>query len=313
MKKLFITCIIAATTIFTACEKKEDTKVLDPNIRTVTMEHRFGKTEIKGTPKRVVVFDLGTLDNISQIAGVEVVGIPKLSSGVPDILETYKDEEKYQRVGTLFEPNFEKLFELKPDLIMISGRQGKSYEALSEIAPTVYFSVDGRTYFEDLEKSIKDLNTIFGNTDKLEDQYEELVERSAKVKEKAKDHEALFVMTNGGSLSVLGEGTRFDQLYSAFGFNAANTDVQKSNHGDKVSYEYLYEVNPEYMFVLDRGTVVGKEISGQETLNNGIVQKMSAFKENKIVYVNPQNWYIVSGGITSGLKMVEEMEKALTR
>lgn len=50
----------------------------------------------------------------------------------------------YVDVGTLFEPNFEKLNEIKPDVIFISARQSKVYEELNKIAPTIQLNTETR-------------------------------------------------------------------------------------------------------------------------------------------------------------------------
>ena len=46
----------------------------------------------------------------------------------------------------------EKIFELNPDLIIISGRQADYYEELSKIAPTINLSIDNKNYLESFEK-----------------------------------------------------------------------------------------------------------------------------------------------------------------
>src|SRR5690606_33632697 len=67
----------------------------------VTVKHASGETTLKDTPKKLVVFDLASLDNLDAL-GVPVAGVP---SGVkPAWLQQYNDD-KVTKVGTLFEPN----------------------------------------------------------------------------------------------------------------------------------------------------------------------------------------------------------------
>ena len=68
-----------------------------------------------------------------------VGGVPKDS--LPTALKIY-DKDEVLNAGTLFEPDFEKIMEYGPDLIIISGRASKQYEELSKIAPTVYMGND---------------------------------------------------------------------------------------------------------------------------------------------------------------------------
>ena len=101
---------------------------------TITVSHALGEAVVKKNPERVIVFDYGTLDTLDKM-GVEIIGLPK--SNIPTLLDKFNDD-KYKDVETLFEPDFEKIYELKPDVIFISGRQAEVYEELVKIAPTVY-------------------------------------------------------------------------------------------------------------------------------------------------------------------------------
>ena len=53
-----------------------------------------------------------------------------------------------QVLDTLKEPDMEKIFELTPDLIIISGRQADYYEELNKIAPTISFRCDNENYIK---------------------------------------------------------------------------------------------------------------------------------------------------------------------
>ncbi len=84
-----------------------------------------------------------------------------------------------------------------------------------------------------------------------------------------------------------------------------------STHGQNVSFEYIVEKDPEYLFVIDRGAVVGGESSGNQTIENELVQGTQAYQEGNIVYLNPVNWYISGGGLTSVFEMVKEVDAAI--
>ncbi|GAM68855.1 catechol siderophore ABC transporter [Vibrio sp. JCM 19236] len=80
-----------------------------------TYSHNLGEIEINQVPQRVVVLGQGSLDVLDEM-GVEPVGLVKPL--LPEFLTHYSDD-KYQSVGTLQEPNFEAIYMLKPDLIML--------------------------------------------------------------------------------------------------------------------------------------------------------------------------------------------------
>lgn len=113
-----------------------------------TIEHAMGSTEIKAEPKRVVVLDVGELDNVVSL-GVRPVGLAP-SEGSPE-LPSYlkKDAGTPKNIGTINSLNLEAIAALKPDLILGSQlRAAASYDELSQIAPTVFSIRPGFTWKE---------------------------------------------------------------------------------------------------------------------------------------------------------------------
>src|SRR5690554_1900738 len=110
----------------------------EPEETTLTISHELGETEVDKNPEKVVVFDFGTLDTLDKL-GVEVVGVAQ--GNIPSYLEKYESDE-YENIGSLKEPDFEKIAEIDPDIILISGRQADSYDELQKLGPTVYVGVD---------------------------------------------------------------------------------------------------------------------------------------------------------------------------
>ncbi|MFD3311708.1 ABC transporter substrate-binding protein [Streptomyces sp. NPDC058694] len=113
-----------------------------------TIEHAMGETELKARPKRVVVLDVGELDNVVSL-GVQPVGWAPTegSAGIPSYLK--KDAGSPKDVGTINALNLEAIAGLKPDLILGSElRAAKLYPQLSKIAPTVFSIRPGFTWKE---------------------------------------------------------------------------------------------------------------------------------------------------------------------
>src|SRR5690606_27830152 len=100
---------------------------------TVEIRHAAGTTEVPANPKKVVVFDLAAFDILATL-GVEVAGVP--SSRLPPHLARFEDK-RYLRAGTLFEPDFEAINAVGPDLIIVAGRSQSKYQELSQLAPTL--------------------------------------------------------------------------------------------------------------------------------------------------------------------------------
>ncbi|MGP4049302.1 ABC transporter substrate-binding protein [Streptomyces sp. 2A115] len=113
-----------------------------------TIKHARGETELKAEPKRVIVLDVGELDNVVSL-GVKPVGWAPTegSAGIPSYLK--KDAGSPKDVGTINALNLEAIANLEPDLILGSElRAAKLYPQLSQIAPTVFSIRPGFTWKE---------------------------------------------------------------------------------------------------------------------------------------------------------------------
>src|SRR5690554_2144291 len=82
----------------------------------LVVDHELGTTTVPLNPENVVVFDYGVLDAL-DVLGVAVAGLP--ASNLPPFLSQFGTDE-YVNVGTLFEPDFEEIYVLNPELIIIS-------------------------------------------------------------------------------------------------------------------------------------------------------------------------------------------------
>ncbi|KLE16271.1 ABC transporter substrate-binding protein [Clostridium sp. C8] len=277
--------------------------------KTVVVTDQKGEVEVPVNPKNVVVLDYGSLDIMTKLE-VEPVALPKGS--LPAYLDKYKDD-KYVDLGSLKEFDLEKINEVAPDLIIIEGRQESYYEDLKKIAPVLYLGTANSDIFASAENNAKVLGKVFakeeGVTTELGNINKRLEAVSAKVKEN--NSTALMTMFNEGSLSVYGTGSRYDMVYSKFGFTPADTQIEASNHGQNISFEYLKEKNPDYLFVLDRGAITGTQASVKEAVENELMKTTKAYKDGHIVYVNPQAWYVGGSGIMAIDTIISDVEAAL--
>ncbi|MEG2737576.1 siderophore ABC transporter substrate-binding protein [Clostridium sp.] len=302
--------VIAMIGAFGYSKFVEDKDVFGEEKETVLVTHRKGETKVPKNPERVVVLDFGSLD-IMQTIGKKPIALPK--SGLPSYLEEYK-ESKYEDLGTLKEFDMEKINELKPDLIIIEGRQEKFYDELNKIAPTIMLGTEGSDHFGSLDRNIKAIGAIYGEEGKLNEKIEGLNKRIEAVSKKVSSNKktALVAMVNEGNISVYGQGSRFGTIYDKFGFTPADDNIEVSSHGQNVSYEYLASKNPDYLFVIDKGIVAGgNQKPAKDVIENELTKNTKAYKDGNIKYLNTQVWYLGGSGIMATEAMVEEIEKAI--
>ena len=273
----------------------------------IKITHQLGETEVPKNPSRVIVFDYGIADALNNL-DVEIIGLPK--SSLPSLLTKYEDS-KYENVGSLKEPDMEKVYELKPELIIMSGRLESYYEELNKIAPTIYLGVDNTDYLGSFKKNMETLGQIFDKEKEVKTQVAKVEEAVGKVNEKAEGINALIALANDNAFSVYGEGSRFGIIHKEFGIEAVDKTIESSTHGQKASFEYILDKNPDYLFVIDRTAVTGGNTSAKEMFDNEIIKKTDAYKNGNIVYLDAEVWYTISGGIESTQKMVDEVLEAL--
>lgn len=316
MKKISMAFMMfAVMALLVACggedEKKPDTSAADKKeSETITINHELDEgVEVKKNPETVVVFDFGMLDTFDEL-GIEVAGLPQAT--IPKYLSKYEDE-KYANLGSLKEPDMEAIHALNPDVIFISGRQVDMYEELSKIAPTVYVGLDTTNYMDSFKENMDLVAEIFGKEDEMKAELAEIDEQIATIQESASDVDsnALIVLGSEGKVSAYGPNSRFGLIHDVFGFKAADEKIEVSTHGQNVSFEYIAETNPDILFVVDRDAAIGGDSSAKDSMENDLVKKTNAFENGKIIYLDPDYWYLSGGGLLSMKKMIEEMEASL--
>lgn len=289
--------------------KEQQTQEQSQDVKTVKVTDGKGEVEVKTNPKTVVSFDYGVIDALDKM-GIEVAGLPKAS--VPKSLAKYEDE-KYADLGDLKEPDFEAINNLNPDLIIISGRQADMYDEFNKIAPTLYLNIDGSKYVDDFSRNIEALGKVFEKEAEFSAEVDKLNKEMEEVNKKVTENKsnALAVMVNEGNLSVFSPESRFGILYNQLGFECKDTNIDASTHGQQVTFEYLSQQNPEYIFVVDRGDATGGESTAKALFDNDLVKSTDAYKNGKIVYLSSQAWYTVSGGINSTQTMIDDVKNAI--
>ena len=98
--------------------------------------------------------------------------------------------------------------------------------------------------------------------------------------------ERIVGLCTSGSFNVLGNDGRCSIIGKEIGFtNLGDGDVT-STHGNETSFELIVELNPDYMFVLDRDAAIGTEGAqlAQEIVENELIQGTDAYK-TEILYI----------------------------
>ncbi len=267
-----------------------------------------GVVTVPFQPKKVVVFDNSALDTM-QVLGVSEAVVGAATDSLPDFLASFSDVES---AGGIKEPDLEKINQIAPDLIIISGRQRDFKEDLEKIAPTLFFNVDATDTWNSVTHNVEAIAQIFGKEELATEKLTALQTRINETKEKAQASglKSLVVLVNEGSLSAYGQGSRFGIVHDTFGFLQADDQIEASTHGQNVSYEYILEKNPDVIFVVDRTKAIGGDASQNAVAENDLVKETNAGKNNQVIALNPQVWYLAGSGLESIEIMLDDVNQA---
>jgi len=312
MRNIFrILLVVTISILLIACSDNPDendtTKIDEKETIEVLHELDHDPIIVPKNPERVVVFDLGALDTLSFLGEEErVVGLPQAT--VPSYLSEFISD-KYENFGSLKEPEFEKIHAAQPDLIIISGRQMELYEQFKEIAPTIYLDIDTHNYVNSFEQNARLLGEIFDKEDEVEAELETIQEKINAIKEnvQAVDESALIVLGTEGKVSAYGPASRFGIIHDVFGIKPADPNIEESTHGQSITFEYILETNPDIIYIIDRDSAIGMDSTIKESFENDIVQKTEAYKNDRLIYLDGEIWYLAGGGLQSLHMMIDEI------
>lgn len=277
------------------------------------VKHAQGSTQVPGQPAKTVVMDMAVLDTLHTL-GVEVAGVPAAVKW-PDHLAQYADK-RYAKVGSMFEPDYEAIHRLAPQVIFVAGRSAPKYGELSRLAPTVDLTVDPKDLVGSVERNARLVADIYGRQAEAEAKIAALKTSIAALQARAgKAGTGLIILTTGGKMSAYGPGSRFGVIHDAFGLAPAARDLKVSNHGQAMSFELISQLDPDWLFVIDRDAAIGREgTSARQLLDNALMRQTEAWKNQHVVYLNAFNWYSLgAAGLTSLQQSVQEVDAALAK
>jgi iron complex transport system substrate-binding protein len=275
----------------------------------ITVTHAQGDTTLPGVPQKVVSFDFAAIETLEAI-GIDVAGLP--GSNLPAHLEKYAGDE-YAKVGSLFEPDYEALAALAPDLIIVAGRSSTAYPELAKIAPTVDLSNDWANFYGSIKANAEIIGQIFAKDAEIDALIAETDAKVEATKAAAADAgKGLIVLTSGAEVSAYGPGSRFGFIHDTLGVTPVIEDVEAATHGDAISFEFILETNPDLLFVIDRDAATGQGAAAA-ILDNELVAETTAWKNGAVAYVDPVRAYIVNGGLVSFGIMADQITEALSK
>lgn len=96
------------------------------------------------------------------------------------------------------------------------------------------------------------------------------------------------------------------------GSRNANTPM----HGNEVSFEFVLQKDPDFVFVMDRDSAIGAKGAklATEIMDNELINSTSAAKNGHIIVLAHSDvWYTAEGGITAFDIMLQDLENTVLK
>ena len=262
-----------------------------------TIVHDFGTTELKKAPKRIVILD-NLYGEILDPLDITPVGATTGQSDSQEFSTLFKKQYKDAKVvsvGWQGNPDLDKIAELKPDLILMTGEQEDLYDELSEIAPTVGYQINTDENWDYHETSLK-VAEIFDKRDEMKKDLDRLDAREAvfaeNVKAKFGNQKLMYLRVTDNDIRYYAYG-HFGYLYDTYHFNRAET-FNPDDMFQVIDPDKLKDINPDLLIV----QADSQELLDNKLKNNPVWSSLKAVQNNKVIYAD-YSTYMLGFGIVS--------------
>ena len=262
-----------------------------------TIVHDFGTTELKKAPKRIVILE-NLYGEILDPLDITPVGATTGQADSQEFSTLFKKQYKDAKVvsvGWQGNPDLDKIAELKPDLILMTGEQEDLYEELSEIAPTVGYQINTDENWDYHETSLK-VAEIFDKRDEMKKDLDRLDAREAvfaeNVKAKFGNQKLMYLRVTDNDIRYYAYG-HFGYLYDTYHFNRAET-FNPDDMFQVIDPDKLKDINPDLLIV----QADSQELLDNKLKNTPVWTSLKAVQNNKVIYAD-YSTYMLGFGIVS--------------
>ena len=262
-----------------------------------TIVHDFGTTELKKAPKRIVILE-NLYGEILDPLDITPVGATTGQADSQEFSTLFKKQYKDAKVvsvGWQGNPDLDKIAELKPDLILMTGEQEDLYDELSEIAPTVGYQINTDENWDYHETSLK-VAEIFDKRDEMKKDLDRLDAREAvfaeNVKAKFGNQKLMYLRVTDNDIRYYAYG-HFGYLYDTYHFNRAET-FNPDDMLQVIDPDKLKDINPDLLIV----QADSQELLDNKLKNTPVWTSLKAVQNNKVIYAD-YSTYMLGFGIIS--------------
>jgi iron complex transport system substrate-binding protein len=274
-----------------------------------------GDVRVPDAPRRVVVLDTAELDSALTL-GVTPVGAT--SADTASGFLGYLPADRLQgitTVGTIGQPNLERIAGLHPDLILTNGaRDASHYAKLSAIAPTVMTKSTGKEWKQNFRLHAQALGRQDEAQQVLADYHRQVTKVTAALggAERAAGIETNVVrFVEGADTRVYGDGSYVGTLLHDVGLGRPPVVDKATAYGG-----LMLEISPEQLDLADADALFYTSYgppakSGEaDALHSPLWRHMDVVRAGRAFRVDDELW-IQGIGYTAAGKILDQLERKL--
>lgn len=257
-----------------------------------TIKHKYGNTEIRGRPERVLSIGYQEHDFIFAL-GVEPVAVRYWYGDKNDVILPWAEDEAGDADPEILNMpeglNFERIAALEPDIIvgLYSGMTEDDYGTLSEIAPTVAQSDEYVDYGMPWQETTMMLGKALGREDRAEKLVSGVEGRFEAVREEHPEFEgkSLAVATySGGTFSVFASEDPRARFFTSLGF------VIPEEFDELAGDSFYADLSAERVDLLETDVLVWDQLSFTEGGREGLeeeplVRQLDVMRDERAIFL----------------------------
>ena len=273
--------------------------------KTRTITHAMGETAVPASPQRVVVLDTGELDSAVAL-GIKPVGAVEAQAGAG--FPTYLADalEGTEVVGTIGEPNLEKIAVLKPDLILSNKRRHEDiYQQLSQIAPTVFAENVGVVWRDNFLLDANALNKSAEAETILREYDERAANLGKQLSTPPSEIEVSMVRFIPDQIRLYQQGSFIGTVLRDVGFARPASQQLTDKTFVEGNKEQIADMDGDVLFLASYGAAEKTGLAAFK--DDPLFKQLSAVQQGKAFEVSDDHW-MLGIGVVAANRVLDDLE-----
>lgn len=271
---------------------------------TIAVKDAYGTVQVPAASTKIVVLDIGALDNLLAL-GIKPVGAPSILNPGDPFPEYLSAADGIQNIGSVNEPNLETIDSIKPDLIIGNkDTHDQIHDKLTQIAPTVFVESLGVTWKDNLLVHAQAVNKPEEGKKLLEDYNQKIAELKGKLDKLPSKPQVSLFRPREDKIQIYSNHTFSGTILADAGLERPAVQ-QFDSFSKDVTEEQIADLDADVMFWFSRDNSFYEKLR-----KNPLWGTLNAVKANNIHRVNWETW--MSGlGIQAVNSVINDLNKLL--